>query len=301
MIRNKRQTIAKNIFVYSMIAYPMLQFAIFWLSKNITTITMAFETVENGQAVFAGFKNFAELIERFKTEELFQLSLRNSILNFVLAFVISVPLYIIFSYYIFKKCFGSKTLQFMMMIPKIVSSIIMVLIFKRVVEDILPTLFYSINPNFPNLLTDGRYAFWTQLVFSIWLSFSTNILVYPNAMNAISPEVIESARLDGVNMWQELWYIIIPHIFPTFSTFFITNCTGLFVSSGSLLTFYYYDKCPPEAYNMGYYMLVTVMRNTGSRAMQCFASAGSLALTIITVPITLTAKWALEKYGPKEE
>ena len=234
MIRNKRQTIAKNIFVYGMLAYPILQFVVFWFSKNITTITMAFKTVENGQEVFAGLTNFSELLSRFKTEKLFQISLKNSILNFILAFVISVPLYIIFSYYIFKKCFGSRTLQFMMMIPKIVSSIIMVLIFKRVVEDILPMLFYSVNPEFPNLLKDGRYAFWTQLVFNIWLSFSTNILIYPNAMNAISPEVIESARLDGAGELRTFWTIAMPMVKPGWLTLIVYSFKDLWNQGSSI-------------------------------------------------------------------
>ena len=299
MVRNRKQNIVKNIFVYSMLAYPLLQWFIWYFCKNITSVTMAFQTVEGGELVFAGFSNFVKVIESFKGDPLFITSFKNSIILFVVSFVVSVPLYMLFAYYIFKDAFGSKTLRFLIMLPSIVSGIIMTLIFKRVITDVIPMFFIEENPDFPNLLRDGRYAFWVNLVFSIWLSFSTNILIYPNAMRTISEEVIESARLDGVNIFQELWYIILPHIFPTFTTFVVTNTAGIFATSGSLLTFYYYDA-PPEAYNMGYYLLVKVMK-TSNEAQKCFAAAAGLILTFVTAPLTMFVRWAMEKYGPSED
>lgn len=290
--------IKKNIFVYLVILYPMAQFAVFYIGLNFKTISMAFQTVEGGNVVFAGFSNFIEVFNKLKVDPLFITSTINSLKMFALCFIITMPLYIFFAYYIYKKWFLSKTLRFLIMLPNIVSNMIMVLVFKRVVEDVLPAIF---GADFPNLLIDGRYAFWITMFFSIWISFSSNVLIYPNAMNSIPPEVIESARLDGVNMVQELWYIILPQIFPTLTTFFVTNVATIFSAGGALLTFYYYDKCPQEAYNMGYYLLVTVMKNTSNTAQMSFAAAAGLLLTLVSAPITWIVKWALEKFGPSED
>ena len=36
------------------------------------------------------------------------------------------------------------------------------------------------------------------IFYMIWSSFSTSLIVYPNAMNSINPEIIEAAHIDGV-------------------------------------------------------------------------------------------------------
>lgn len=289
----------KNIFVYCLIAYPMILFAIFYVGVNAKTILMAFQTVKGGETVFAGLGNFVEVFNKFKVDPLFYTSAINSIKMTLICFVISVPFYFVFAYYLYKKRFLSKTLRFLIMMPNIVSNMIMILVFKRFVEDVLPNMFGNVT-DFPNLLTDEKFAFGTQVFFNIWLSFSGNVLVYPNAMNSIPPEVVESAKLDGVNMFQELWYIILPYIYPTFTTFTVTNVATMFATSGALVTFFYYDKCPPSAYNMGYYLVVTVMR-AGSVAQLCFAAAAGLILTFVSAPMTLILKNCMEKYGPSED
>lgn len=287
----------KNIFVYLLIAYPIIQFAMFYVGVNASTILMAFQTVKGGEVVFAGLTNFKEVFNKFTEDPLFYTSVINSIKMTVICFVISVPFYFFFAYYIYKKRFGSKTLRFMIMLPNIVSNMIMILVFKRFVEDVLPSVF---GVNFPNLLTDERYAFGTQVFFNIWLSFSGNVLVYPNSMNAIPPEITESAKLDGANMFQELWYIVLPYIYPTFTTYTVTNIATMFATSGALVTFFYYDRCPPSAYNMGYYLVVTVMR-AGSKAQLCFAAAAGLILTFVSAPMTLLLKNFMENRGPSED
>lgn len=291
--------VKKNIFVYSLIAYPMILFAVFYIGLNAKMILMAFQTVKGGELVFAGLSNFKMVFEKLSIDPLFYTSAINSIKMTVICFIISVPFYFVFAYYIYKHRFLSKTMRFIIMLPNIVSNMIVILVFKRVVEDVLPNIFGNVA-DFPNLLTDERYAFATQVFFNIWISFSSNVLVYPNAMNSIPPEIIESAKLDGVNMFQEFCYIIMPYIYPTFTTFTVTNVATMFASSGFLVTFFYYDKCPPAAYNMGYYLTVTVMK-ASSTAQLCFAAAAGLILTFVSAPMTLVLKKVMEKYGPSED
>lgn len=289
----------KNIFVYSLIAYPMILFAVFYVGVNAKTLLMAFQTVEGGQTVFAGFTNFKLVFDKLSIDPLFYTSAINSIKMTVICFILSVPLYFLMGYYIYKRRFLSKTLRFIIMLPNIVSNMIIILVFKRVVEDVLPSIFINVE-NFPNLLTDERYAFATQVFFSVWISFSSNVLVYPNSMNSIPPEIIESAKLDGVNIFQEIWYIILPYVYSTFTTFTVTNVATMFASAGFLVTFFYYDKCPPSAYNMGYYLTVTVMKATNN-AQLCFAAAAGMMLTLFSAPMTLILKHVMEKHGPSED
>ena len=129
------------------------------------------------------------------------------------------------------------------MIPQIISGFIMCLVFKNFIEGAVPEamkLLFGIE-DFTNLLQDEKYTFGTTLFYTIWVSFSTSLIVYPNAMNEIDDGIIEAAKLDGVgNIFQELWYILIPLIFPTISTFLITGLSTIFTNAGSIPTFFMY-------------------------------------------------------------
>ena len=86
----------KNIFVYFLIAYPIIQFLIFYVGVNASTILMAFQTVKGGEVVFAGLSNFKEVFNKFTNDPLFYTSALNSIKMTVICFVISVPFQIFF-------------------------------------------------------------------------------------------------------------------------------------------------------------------------------------------------------------
>ena len=134
----------------------------------------------------------------------------------------------------------------------------------------------------------------------IWLSFATSLIVYPTAMRGINPEVLESAKIDGIsNMFQELWYIILPLIYPTLTTFLITGFAAIFSTSGPLLEFYYTDA-PDYVSNMGYYFTKMILVDGTEFSYPKYA-AGGIILTIIVAPLTILLKWALEKFGPATE
>ena len=77
----------KNIFVYLLIAYPIIQFAIFYVGVNASTILMAFQTVKGGEVVFAGLTNFKEVFNKFTADPLFYTSAINSIKMTVICFI----------------------------------------------------------------------------------------------------------------------------------------------------------------------------------------------------------------------
>jgi multiple sugar transport system permease protein len=49
------------------------------------------------------------------------------------------------------------------------------------------------------------------------------MILYLTGLNAVDPEQIEAARLDGAKGWKMLWYIILPQLKPaTFIAFVVT-------------------------------------------------------------------------------
>ena len=306
MERSKRNKLKKNLFVYSLIAYPLILFLIFYVVVNFNSILLAFQTIDGSGKSFAGLNNFKTFLsEMFGAGNLLSYSFINSIKMYFINLVVCMPLYVFFSYLLFKKCFLNKTVSFLVMIPSIMSGLVIALIFVNFIGSNGPLTFIMGKTGWNggkwlNLLYDEKYAFGTTLFYMIWLSFATSLIVYPTAMRGINPEVLESAKIDGIsNMFQELWYIILPLIYPTLTTFLITGFAAIFSTSGPLLEFYYTDA-PDYVSNMGYYFTKMILVDGTEFSYPKYA-AGGIILTIIVAPLTSLLKWALEKFGPATE
>lgn len=303
-VKSKKKTNYKKAgFVASVLAYPLLLFIIFYVIINFNSIIMAFEYIDIYDNVsFAGLQNFASYLEKMFSSQgsLVAISFKNSLLMYSINLVICMPLYILFSYMLFKQCFLHKTIRFVVMIPQVVSSFVLCMLFMNFTGSALPDLMKKFGiDNFPNLLKDINYIFPTTLFYMIWISFSGSLIVYPNAMKEIDEGVLESAQIDGIsNMFQELWYIIIPLIFPTLSTFLVTGVAGIFLNCGPLIEFYLYEA-DPQVYNMGYYFITGVM--TGKKIEYPELAAGGVILTLISAPLTYFVKFILDKLDPVEE
>ncbi|MBR2169397.1 MAG: sugar ABC transporter permease, partial [Alistipes sp.] len=117
------------------------------------------------------------------------------------------------------------------------------------------------------------------------MSFGSNTLIFTNAINAVDKEILESAMIDGANDRVQFFGIVMPLIWPTFTTYVVTGLTGMFTWSGALMTFYMYGA-PPHIWGLGYYFTVTI-KNTGTMGFMNYpkvATAG-LFVTIISTPL----------------
>jgi ABC-type sugar transport system permease subunit len=298
----KKASFSKNLFVWSFLAYPLILFLVFYVGVNFNSIIMAFRNYQDGSTQFVGFQNFTEFMSRlFADGDIIRISVKNSLIIYITSLVICVPLYLLFSYLLFKKVKGHKTLLGFIMIPTIVSSMVFALIFKYfTLEGINPFLSLFGIKDSPDLL-GSRYAFWTMLFYSMWVSFSASLIIYPNAMRSINPEVLESAKVDGVsNIFQELWYIILPQIYPTLVTFIVVGFATILTNSGVNMLFFQFEA-PGSTYNFGYYYLVEVFKNTNNVTGYGVLAAGGIIMTIVMAPLTLLLKYILEKFSPLPE
>ncbi len=294
-------SVKDNLFVYSLIGYPLILFCIFYVGINFNSIILAFQNIDGTGKHFAGFKNFQLFWQEMTgSGNLLFYSMINSLKMYAINLVICVPLYICFSYLLFKKCLFNRAISFLVMIPSIMSGLVISLVFVNFIGSNGPLTelcrIFGINEGkWINLLHSEEYAFGTTLFYSIWLSFSTSLLVYPTAMRGISPDIFESAKIDGVsNMFQELRYIILPLIYPTLTTFLITGFAAIFSNGGPLLEFYY-TSAPSYVSNMGYYFTRAVLVDATEFSYPKYA-AGGLILTVLIGPLTLRLKRFLEKF-----
>ncbi len=299
--KTRRSTLSEKAFLGVHMFYPLLLFLVFWVYLNASSVVMAFQKTENGVTTFAGLENFKIFWRMLVTpgQEL-NTSLKNTVVFNLTSYILTIPLYFIFSYYIFKKYRGSKLFSLLIMIPQAFSSFIISVLFMKIIGEV-PALLASMGvENPPNLLMDDRYTLGVQLFYCVWIGFCEGLIIYPNAMRAIPGELLEAAQVDGCRLKDEFFRIVMPLIFPTFITSFVLALSGFFGAGGALVLFYEW-KAPESASLIGYYMQKEIMMASNPDAVYPIMAAGGLIFTAIAAPVTFGVKWLLEKICPAVE
>ena len=288
----------KLLFYIAVMALPCLQFVIFWICVNINSILLAFRDYDpkTNTFTFYAFNNFKNVISDLQTIAYMKPALKNSLIVYVCGILISTPLSVIFSYYLYKKQFMHKTFKTILFLPHILSSLIVVLLYKYFVDRAIPGIYLALTGNeMKGLLANMDTAFQTIIFFGLWTGFGGSAMMYLGTMNGISESVVEAAKLDGITPIKELWYITLPLIWPTFTTFLVVGFTGLFTGQANLFNFYG-DGAPYKFYTFGYYLYV----KTQSAVMDDYPylAATGLCITAIVAPITVLLRKALQRFGP---
>lgn len=296
--RRRLKNRGDHLFCWSLYAWPLfIWFTLGFCGNYIGSFVLAFENIDYlGNVTFAGFNNFVKFVQMFtKDGDLLAMSAWYSLLMYLLNLVFSTFFNYLFAYMIFKKCPGHKIWRIICFIPAAVSGMIFGLCFQKFVSTALPEMLVNlgITTEYIDMFSDPKYIFFILNFYMLWTGFTNAIVIVPNAMAAVSPELYEAGQLDGIhNMFQELWYIVLPGIWPTISTFFIAGVSSLFMSGGVTLLFYNLSA-PDQAYNLGYFY--TLLTLNGDETLYPVLAAGGLVMTALCAPLTFLVKWLCNK------
>lgn len=302
------------IFYCLMMLFPISQFAVFYIGVNFNSFLLAFQKIDliTGNVTWSG-QNIAEVFRAMTTSAALLSALKSSVLSCVILMGVGTPLGLLFSYYIYKKLPLSGGFRVILFLPSIISAIVMVTIFQffveRAVPDVINQLFYHdaesgiglniLGTPMKGLLENTKTRYGTIIFYNIWVGFGTNVLLYSNGMSGISQEIVESAQLDGAKGFKEFWYITLPLVYPTMSTFLITGVAGLFSNQLNLYSFFG-AEASVDIQTYGYY-LYTKAQTAASPAEYPPLSAMGLLLTCVAVPLTLIVKRVLERFTPEQD
>ena len=284
-----------TIFVYLLIALPLIEFFTIYVYTNVDSFFLAFK--RNGE--FAGWVNFEMLWNEVRApgSELL-IAIRNTFIYFgadLVLFVWSIFL----SYFFYKKIAAYKAFRFILYMPAIISPVVFVSLFQNITNPngAIETIIKMFNPDFkmPSLLYRSETSTWTMVVYVIWMGWTKNMLYLGGSLARIPVEVLESARLDGVGPWTELTKILVPLLLPTLSTLLLLDVVGILSSSGPILLF---TKGAYETTTISYWMF-TLVYATGENAY-AKASAAGMCLTIIMFPVVYTMRWLIGKIDTVE-
>ena len=291
------------IFYVIMMAYPVAYFLFFYVAINFNSLALAFkkydiDVVTNKQyAVWAGLDNFKTIFHEYTSSTLLKNALTNSLVVYLYS-LITIPLGLLFSFYIAKKAKGHEFFKVMLFLPSILSALILVIMYKYICERLYPAIMLEFfDQKVQGLLADSETRFGALLFYNILTSFGTSVLIYSSSMDRIPESIVESAKLEGITGIQEFWYITLPLIFSTMSTFLIVGVAGIFTNQFNLFSVYGIAPPSTDMYTLGYYLFAeTAYANSLSYPR---LSAFGILFTIIVIPLTFGLRFVLEKIGTK--
>lgn len=298
-----------KLFYVCVLALPILQYIIFGFGAQLNSLLLSFKgyDMQVGDYVFS-----MEAMKYNYRQFFFELSSSSSNLGkwFLNSFyawfftaVIGSALALFFAYYIAKKAKGSSFFRLMLFMPSIIPPIALGLIFRRYTDKFLFDFFGLFDWDFGKPFSGlPKQNFTAAIWYNLLFGFGVNVLMFSGAMSRVPESLTEYASLDGIKPLQEFIYIMMPLIFPTFSTFFVMGIGGYFTNQLNLYSFYG-ARADQSIWTLGYFMHVKVVGDGGGGALADFPyiSAYGMIFTLVAVPVTLFVKWVMDKITPDVE
>lgn len=258
---------------------------------------MAFQKYDSFNATFEFltgdlFANFARIFENPK-----QLGIMfgNTLIAWFFTSFVGTFVAVLFSLYIFKRKKVGRFFKFVLFIPSILPAILLSSVFQNFVNELIPMIFNT--DKLLNIVeTPANVQFIVALIYSVWIGFGTQVLMYTGAMEQINPAVLEAGKIDGATPWQEFVHIIFPGIMPTVGTFVVAGVALAFTNQLNLYNFFA-GSALPEVQTIGYYMFKLTNEGISNPSDYPYLSAMGLMCTVAAIVPTLF----LRKYFAKFE
>lgn len=298
----------KLIFFICMAAPLILQVCVFYIYVNVSNIALAFSEYEEVTGVgfvghFAGFTNFKSVLQTlFKSENVGMFGV--SFLMYCFVAILATPISIIFSFYVYKKYFLSEFFRVILFFPQIISTVIMSSLYSFMVGEIY-MLITGAESSLLAISNESSTIVLTIIFYNLWMGFGANILLASGAMSGINESIVESCHLDGCNTIQEFIYITLPSIYPTITTFVVIDLAAIFSNQMNLYTFFA-QNAPEGVRSIGYFLYVHTVHSPGLTPNDLYmtypqVSSLGLMITLVVLPVTLTVRKLMKKFGPSDE
>lgn len=298
MSRRKRD----YIFIILMLAYPVLQFVVTWSFVNIRSIMNAFQVVNFYGDVRWGFDNFVTYFDDLFNSNSHNsgatwindtaLVLLNSLAIGIITVFISLPLSLIFSYFLHKKMPISNVFRAIFFLPNIIPVVALTFAYKISFDGNIGYLYNFIRAlGFPEaFFAKAPYTEVMIIMYLIWAGLGYNVILISGAIGRIPKELFESAELDHAGYFKEFIHVVIPCIWPTIVTLVVIGMTNV-------LTLYLQPMLLTNADNAAAYTISMsiFLDAAGDGSAYGKASAFGLLMSVIWAPIILLTRKFLSK------
>ena len=295
----------RTLFIVCILAIPILNWLVFWLYVNISSIFLAFQELDPSTGMeewtLGNFEKFWEHISGAGEGNLL-LSLRNTGLYFLSGLLITMPLALFISYFISKKIFGYQFFRVVFYLPCIITPVILTSLYDQMlapggpIERLFSKLTWSYPQTGPLYKDFSIMPTMMIILYTILTGFGGDMLIFSGAMSRIPTEVYESAKLDGCGPIREVFTIVMPLIWSTISTKIVLLMSGIFAASGPIMLLVTENY---ETTTLSFWIFNSINPKDGDGDIHLVAMAG-LCFTAIIIPIIFGVRAIMEKFGDVE-
>jgi len=291
------------IFVFVMLLYPLGQFLITWGFVNINSLIHAFQVADiYGNYSWCGFDQFAAIFNdlfhsKVNTTGVSWLNntsviLINSLGFALITIFISLPLSILFSYFLAKKMPLANVFRVIFFLPNIIPVVALAFAFSISFDSTYGYLY-----DFMRAIgfSDSFFAVWptSQMMvylYCIWAGLGYNVILLSGAIGRIPKELFESAEIDNAGYFKELFHVVIPCIWPTIVTLVVLGMTNV-------LTLYLQPYLLTAGEGNTYTISLDIFLATASYSpsQYCSAAAKGLLCSLIWAPLILLTRHLISK------
>ncbi len=225
-----------------------------------------------GEATYIGLGNYQELIN----DRRFETSLWNNV-KWLVLYLLAIPFGLFIALFLNQTVFGIRLIKSLFFFPFVISQVVVGLVFTwfylpRV--GLLNVSLEFLGLGSLNILGDPTLATYGIIAAGLWPQTAYCMILYLTGLNAVDPEQIEAARLDGAKGIKMLWYVVLPQLKPaTFIAFVVTiigalrsfDLISIMTNGGPfgstrVLSFYMFERALSETgFRMGYGSAIAVV------------------------------------------
>ena len=122
---------------------------------------------------------------------------------------------------------------------------------------------------------------WVMLMFyGVWHSAPFAFVVYYAGLQTVPQDTIESAMIDGASRWEQIRYVVIPHLFPLTTFIALIQLMDNFKVFEPIVSF----NAEAHAQSLSFF----IYNDLGGETRLLSSAAASSVLTIIGVTILLS-------------
>ncbi len=264
---------------FLLIAPVILTLLIFRIYPLLLGINFSFTGDQELNGVFIGLDNYVTLLGDVR----FQAAARNVVV--VLLFVpIEVLVAGILATFIFLKVPGHRFYRSVYFLPVVLSPIIIGAIFNIVLAANGPLNEINKSLGLPVIdwLGQSSSALPSVLGVHIWATFGMALVIFLAGFSTLDQELLDAARIDGANLPQTIWNVVIPELSQTIQFVFVTTTIGMLTGLFGLL--YTMTAGGPGAAS---YLPEFLIWKLNGEAKPALASAASVFLLLLILVIGL--------------
>lgn len=293
-------------FVYAFIAFPVLQFLIFWVYVNFSSITLSFidgegdPTFENFRMVFRALKSAQDYNHGFNLWDVIKRSLFLWGLDFFILFPIGVTTtYVLYrripGHYVFRLCYIIPSLMGAVMWSQLICYLVQ---YDGALTELVKLLGVELPKGalYNGLFGSAETAFPTIVSIKIVMGLVGNNAVLTGAFTRVPDEIYESARLDGAGFWTCYLKIAVPCVWSTIATL-MTFSLCSFVTADYNVFLFTGGNGNNDTATIGfllYKITLGLSQSSGGKPYYGYPAALGVFLTCITLPVVLIGRKVID-------